>query len=60
MLSDFFRGALSTLTVTATPQLYRYPYRTNSEALRGDMKRISGDIALSLDKMATERDDYGE
>lgn len=60
MLSDFFRGALSCLTITATPQLYRHPYRSNAEALRGDMKKISGDIELALDNMQDQRDYYGE
>lgn len=56
MLGDFFRGGLSVISITASPQLYRYPYRTNAEALRGDMKRIGGDIEASLDKMSYNAD----
>lgn len=41
---NFFKGAISVITVTAAPQLYRYPYRTSAEGLRGDMQRVGGDI----------------
>ena len=54
MFSGFFSGMLSVITVTATPQLYRYPYRTNAEALRGDMKRIAGDIDACLSQLNHE------
>lgn len=61
MLGDFFRGILSSVTVTSTPQLYRYPYRSNAEAMRGDMKRIGGDIDAALEKMSYNQEDhYGE
>lgn len=30
--------------------LYRYPYRSADEAFRGDNKRISGDIAASMER----------
>lgn len=60
MIGDFFKGIASVLHVTSTPPLYRYPYRTSAEALRGDMKRIGSDIQASLDKMQYEGNDYGE
>lgn len=60
MLGDFFRGMISSVTVTATPQLYRYPYRTNAEALRGDMKRIGGDIQNCFNQINPEDDDDGQ
>ena len=54
MFGNFFSGALSVISVTATPQLYRYPYRTSAEALRGDMKRIGKDIDTCLDQITRE------
>lgn len=47
----FIKGFLTVLTVTAAPQLYRYPYRNNSEALRGDMMRVGADMGATLERM---------
>lgn len=45
LVSNFVKGIISVITVTAAPQLYRYPYRNSIEAFRGDMQRIGGDLA---------------
>lgn len=44
VVSSFVKGIISVITVTAAPQMYRYPYRTSSEGLRGDMMRVGEDI----------------
>ncbi len=48
---DFIRkllgGVSSVLTVTSSP-LYRYPYRSGGEALRGDWLRVGKDIRGAL------------
>ncbi len=44
VVANFVKGMLSVITVTASPQLYRYPYRTSSEGLRGDMLRVGEDV----------------
>ncbi len=54
MLHDFVKGFMSVITVTASPQLYRYPYRSSAEALRGDMQRVGRDMQSTLDKLAQE------
>lgn len=52
MLHDFVKGFISVITVTAAPQLYRYPYRSSAEALRGDMQRVGADMQATLDKVS--------
>lgn len=52
MLHDFVKGFISVITVTAAPQLYRYPYRSSAEALRGDMQRIGKDMQATFDKLS--------
>lgn len=54
LLHDFVKGFMSVITVTASPQLYRYPYRTSAEALRGDMQRIGKDMQSTFEKLAQE------
>lgn len=51
MLNDFVKGFISVITVTASPQLYRYPYRSSAEALRGDMLRVGKDMSETFDKL---------
>lgn len=57
MLHDFVKGFISVITVTAAPQLYRYPYRSSAEALRGDMQRIGKDLQATFDKLTQEPSD---
>jgi hypothetical protein len=57
MLHDFVKGFISVITVTAAPQLYRYPYRSSAEALRGDMQRVGRDMQSTFDKLAQETQD---
>lgn len=52
VVSQFVKGMLTVLTVTATPQLYRYPYRTSAEGLRGDMSRVGEDVESVLGQLA--------
>ena len=44
IIGDFFRGLVSVIKVTASPMLYRYPYRTSAEGLRSDWINIGKDI----------------
>jgi hypothetical protein len=50
-IGDFIKGFLSVVTVTAAPQLYRYPYRTSAEALRGDMQKVGDDMASAFEQL---------
>ncbi len=43
---------MTVLTVTAAPQLYRYPYRMSAEGLRGDMLRVGEDMAAAFDRFS--------
>ncbi len=51
LVHNLIGGFLSVVTVTATPQLYRYPYRNSSEGLRGDMLRVGDDIEAVLGRL---------
>lgn len=42
-------GLSAGLRVNSSP-LYRHPYRSADEALRGDAKRIYGDMAASSER----------
>lgn len=55
--SSFIRGFLSVITVTASPQLYRYPYRSSAEGLRGDMLRVGEDVEAVLGRLAAHTHD---
>lgn len=44
VIGDFIRGLLSVIKVTASPMLYRHPYRTSAEGLRSDWVSIGKDI----------------
>lgn len=55
-INDFVKGFISVITVTAAPQLYRYPYRSSSEALRGDMQRVGADMESALQSLGREND----
>lgn len=44
IVSDFMNGLLLVIKVTASPLLYRYPYRTSAEGLRSDWSSIGKDI----------------
>ncbi len=52
VVASFFKGMLSAITVTAAPQIYRYPYRSSAEGLRGDMQRIGGDIEAVMEQLS--------
>ena len=49
ILFTILQGLSAGLRVHESP-LYRYPYRTASEAFRGDAKRVRGDIEASLER----------
>lgn len=51
VVAKFLKGMISVITVTASPQLYRYPYRTSAEGLRGDMQRVGGDVEAVLGQL---------
>ena len=46
--SQFWIGMASLFSVTQSP-LYRYPYRSNEEGVRGDLHRVGADIAGVVD-----------
>lgn len=50
LAGEVLRGVMSVLNVTAAP-LFRYPYRTSAEALRGDWKRIGGDVESAFKEL---------
>lgn len=56
VVKSFMSGFMSVVTVTAMPQLYRYPYRTSAEGLRGDMQRVGGDIESVLGRLSAYSD----
>lgn len=47
----FLDGMLGVLNITSSPMMYRYPYRSNAEALRGDMLKIGKDMETTLEKV---------
>lgn len=47
---DFIQGLVQVIKVTGAPLLYRYPYRTSSEGLRGDWMSIGKDIDSVMGK----------
>ena len=47
----FTNGLLSVLHVTASPMLYRYPYRISAEGMRADWNRISEDITNAVGRL---------
>lgn len=51
VVKTFLQGFLSVITVTAAPQLYRYPYRISAEGLKGDMQRVGGDIESVIGRL---------
>ena len=53
---SLIKGALSVITVTAAPQLYRYPYRSSAEGLRGDMQRVGGDVEAVFERLGGAAD----
>ncbi len=53
-ITGFIKGFLSVITVTAAPQLYRHPYRTSTEALRGDMMRIGADMESAFKQLTQQ------
>ena len=57
VVKELMRGFLSVITVTASPQLYRYPYRTSAEGLRGDMQRVGEDIESVIGKLTNQEDE---
>lgn len=48
-LFTILQGLSSGLRVQESP-LYRYPYRSAEEAIRGDAKRIGSDIETCLER----------
>ncbi|MBV8938415.1 MAG: hypothetical protein JO089_01065 [Alphaproteobacteria bacterium] len=57
IVSTLIKGMVSVITVTAAPQLYRYPYRSSAEGLRGDMSKVGGDIAEVLSRTRAYEDE---
>lgn len=55
-LENFVKGFLTVLTITASPQLYRYPYRGSAEGLRGDMLRVGEDMFSALNRLPTKEE----
>lgn len=51
VISSLIKGMISVITVTAAPQMYRYPYRTSAEGLRGDMLRVGEDIEAVVGRL---------
>lgn len=49
LLLTIIQGLSSGLRLHESP-LYRYPYRNAAEAIRGDAKKIEGDIQASLER----------
>ena len=49
-LLTLLQGLSAGLRVQESP-LYRYPYRKAEEAIRGDAKRIGGDIETCLERL---------
>lgn len=60
LFSSLIKGMVSVITVTASPQLYRYPYRTSAEGLRGDMQRVGGDVDAVLSRLRDEKEGDGD
>ena len=54
IVHDFVSGVLAVIKVTAAPMLYRYPYRTSAEALRGDWAKIGGDLESMMGRLQEE------
>ena len=52
-IRHFFSGICSALSFT-TSGLYRYPYRSASEAFGGDWKRIGKDIESTVEELALD------
>jgi len=49
-IRNILSGICSTLSMSAS-ELYRYPYRSASEAFSGDWKRIGGDIESAIEEL---------
>jgi len=49
-IRNLFAGICSTLSFTSS-ELYRYPYRSASEAFGGDWKRIGKDITSAIEEL---------
>lgn len=60
IINNFVKGFLTVLTVTASPQLYRYPYRNSAEGLRGDMLRVGEDMAVALNRLPPKKESLDE
>jgi hypothetical protein len=51
VMRDFVSGLFSVIKVTSAPMLYRYPYRTSAEALRGDWLKIGDDLENMMGRL---------
>lgn len=60
IVHNFVKGFMTVLTVTAAPQLYRYPYRGSAEGLRGDMLRVGEDMFAALDRLPPKKEPRDE
>ena len=56
-MRDFVTGFVSVLKLVGGPMIYRYPYRTSAEALRGDWLNISKDMNNIMGALAMEKHD---
>jgi hypothetical protein len=60
IIGSFLEGVFSVMSANVSPQMYRYPYRTSAEALRGDMLRVGKDMDSTLGKCESEQKSDGE
>ena len=49
-IRNLLSGICSTLSISSS-ELYRYPYRSASEAFGGDWKRIGKDIEAAIEEL---------
>ncbi|MDG1286758.1 MAG: hypothetical protein P8P30_04240 [Rickettsiales bacterium] len=59
LIRNILAGICSTLSISSS-ELYRYPYRSASEAFAGDWKRIGKDIEAGIEELVTDGDTTAE
>lgn len=50
LIRNILSGICSSLSISSS-ELYRYPYRSASEAFSGDWKRIGKDIEAAIEEL---------
>jgi len=58
-IRDILAGICSTLSISSS-ELYRYPYRSASEAFGGDWKRIGKDIEAGIEELVIDGESNAE